>query len=174
MAFSSAHRWWDGLTQLFSAICAPSLGGSPSYEHLCADGPEICWLLPELKTHGHTDCLIDIFTWGSVRRSRSEHLSGTHGSSLITEVTLTLSPLAKTERSILGSLRVLLTLLSELSSGPSLSSPSSSPLPPGWPAGSPGRVSGLRLPSCGASAIKPLELTCSLVSQHDKRSASER
>lgn len=173
MAFSSAHRWWDGLIWLFSAICAPSLGGSPSYEHLCADGPAICWLLPELETHGHTDCLIDTFTWGPAGRSRSEHPSGTHRSSPITEVAY-LSPRAKTERSILGSLRVLLTLLSELSSGPSLSSPSSSSLPPAWPAGSPGRVSWLRLPSCGPSSTKALELTRSLVSQHDKRSASER
>lgn len=130
MAFSSAHRWWDGLIRLLSSICAPSLGGSHLLEHLCADGPEICWLLPRAQD-SCTHCLIESFTWVPVGCSNSEHPNGTHRSSLITKMACP-SPQAKTEFRVLGSLRVLLILLSEHPSGLSLFSQSSSSLPPAW------------------------------------------
>lgn len=118
MAFSSAHRWWDGLIRLLSSICAASLAGSHSPEHLCADGPEICWLLPRARAPC-TRSLIDTFTWVPVGCSDSGHPSGTHHSSLITKMACP-SPQAKTECRVLGSLRVLLILLSEHPSGLSL------------------------------------------------------
>lgn len=118
MAFSSAPRWWEGLIRLLSSICAPSLGGSRPLEHLCAEGPEICRLLPGFRD-SCAHCLIDIFMRVPAGRSNSEHPNGTHRSSLITKMARP-SPQAKTECRVLGSPRVLQILLSEHPSALSL------------------------------------------------------
>ncbi|XP_053057247.1 E3 ubiquitin-protein ligase RNF144A isoform X4 [Acinonyx jubatus] len=62
------------------AHCAPSLGDSHSFEHLGANGPEICWLLPRAQD-SRPHCLLHISMWVPAGLPDSERPNGAHCSS---------------------------------------------------------------------------------------------
>lgn len=62
------------------AHCAPSLGDSHSFEHLGANGPEICWLLPRAQD-SRPHCLLHVSMWVPAGLPDSERPNGAHCSS---------------------------------------------------------------------------------------------